>query len=121
MAANREDVVERQPRVVDLGARFTPAAREHIAAYLESFVSFEPILGLLYSDVGGSGSWSLAALGKATVDDMSSMYSRFGAVIWYDIDGVRVVVPQLAHIDTLDSGTLDLVDGRIVRRDPQSD
>ncbi len=120
MAASNEEIVERQPRVVDLGARFTPAAREHIRAYLESFVSFDPILGLLYSDADGTGSWSLAALGAATVDEMVTMYGKFGAVVWYDIDGIRLVVPQLAHIEKLDSGLLDIDNGRLVRRETES-
>ncbi|MBT8422175.1 MAG: hypothetical protein HKN56_06205 [Gammaproteobacteria bacterium] len=109
------DVIERQPRVVDLGGRFTPAARERINDYLHSFVSFEPQLGLLYSEVGGQPSWSLAALGKATVDELVTMYSSFGAVVCYDIDGISAVVPQLAHIEMLDSGTLDFVGDRLQR------
>lgn len=112
------DVVTKAPRVVDLGARFTPAARERIDAYRQSFVSFEPVLGLLYSNVSGEPSWSLAALGQATVDELVSMYSSFGAVVCYDIDGVPVVVPQLAHIELLDSGTLDFVGDRLHRTPP---
>lgn len=114
------DVVERAPRVVDLGARFTPAARERITAYQNSFVSFEPVLGLLYSEVGGQPSWSLAALGQTTVDELIRMYSSFGAVVCYDIDGIAVVVPQLAHIDLLDSGTLDFVGDRLQRTPPDA-
>ena len=96
------DVIERQPRVVDLGARFAPAARERISDYLQSFVSFDPVLGLLYSDVEGQPSWSMAALGKATVDELVTMYSSFGAVVCYAIDGISVVIPQLALIEMLD-------------------
>ena len=114
------DVVEKQPRVVDLGASFAPAARERINGYLQSFVSFEPQLGLLYSDAGGQPSWSLAALGKTTVDELVTMYSKFGAVVCYDIDGINVVVPQLAHIELLDSGTLDFVGDRLQRIPPDA-
>lgn len=112
------DVIEKQPRVVDLGARFAPAARERVTEYLHSFVSFEPVLGLLYSDVGCQPSWSLAALGKGTVDELVAMYSSFGAVVCYEIDGISVVVPQLAHIEMLDSGTLDFVGDRLQRIPP---
>ena len=63
MAAN-SDVVEPQPRVVDLGASFAPAARARVDEYLRSFVSFEPVLGLLYSDIDEPPSWSLVALAK---------------------------------------------------------
>lgn len=104
-----------QVRVVDLGARFTPAAKERIDHYLASFVSFEPVLGLLYSDTAGPGSWSIAAFGQQTVDELIKMYSSFGAIVCYDIDGIRAIVPQLAHIDELDSGTLDFVGDRLVR------
>ena len=117
--AEDSEVVTRAPRVVDLGARFTPAARERIDAYRQSFVSFEPVLGLLYSDVDDEPSWSLAALGQATVDELVAMYSSFGAVVCYDIDGISVVVPQLAHIELLDSGTLDFVGDRLHRSPPE--
>ena len=112
------ELVAQPPRVVDLGARFTPAARERITAYRQSFVSFEPVLGLLYSNADGTPSWSLAALSQTTVDELTSMYSSFGAVVHYDIDGVSVVVPQLAHIELLDSGMLDFVGDRLTRRPP---
>ncbi len=117
MAAN-SDVVEPQPRVVDLGASFAPAARERIDAYLQSFVSFEPVLGLLYSDAGASPSWSLIAFARTTVNELVKMYSGFGAVVCYDIDGVAVIVPQIAHIEQLDSGTLDFVGDRLQRTPP---
>jgi hypothetical protein len=112
------ELTDQQPRVVDLGARFSPAARQRIADYIDSFVSFEPVLGLLYSDVSGQGSWSLAALGQETVDEMVKLYSGFGAVVCYEIDGVRVVVPQLAHIEQLDTGLLEFVGDRLCRRPP---
>jgi hypothetical protein len=110
------DAVQRAPRTESLGARFTAAAREHIEHYLHSFVSFEPVGGLLYSTANGEGSWSVAAFGQATVDELVEMYGRFGAVVYYDIDGILLVIPQLAHIEQLDSGVLDIADGRIVRR-----
>ena len=112
------DITERQPRVVDLGARFTPEARERIETYRRSFVSFEPRLGLLYSDAGDQPSWSLAAFGEETVRELVDMYGSFGAVVCYDIDGVDMIVPQLAHIELLDSGTLEFVGDRIHRRGP---
>lgn len=115
MTADAE-MTERQPRVVDLGARFTPEARERIDTYRRSFVSFEPRLGLLYSDAGDEPSWSLAAFGEETVRELVDMYGSFGAVVCYDIDGVDVIVPQLAHIELLDSGTLHFVGDRIHRR-----
>lgn len=116
MAAETE-ISERQPRVVDLGARFTPEARERIEAFRRSFVSFEPRLGLLYSNVGDEPSWSLTAFGEQTVRELMNMYGSFGAVVCYDIDGVDVIVPQLAHIELLDSGTLEFQGDRICRRE----
>ena len=112
MASNSE-VIEPQPRVVDLGAKFSPAARERIESYLRSFVSFEPTLGLLYSDISKPASWSLVALGKTTVDELVKLYGSFGAVVCYDIDGISVIIPQMAHIEQLDSGTLDFVGDRL--------
>ena len=119
MVANIEPP-DTQVRVVDLAARLTPAARERIEAYLDSFVSFEPVLGLLYSDVSGQGSWSLAAFGQATVDELVRMYGSFGAVVCYDIDGIRAIVPQLAHIEKLDSGVLDFQGNRLCRMVPDA-
>ena len=107
-----------QVRVVDLGGRFAPAARERINEYLQSFVSFKPVLGLLYSDVSGHGSWSIAAFGQQTVDELVKMYGSFGAAVCYDIDGFRAVVPQVAHIDELDSGLLDFTGNRLTRVPP---
>ena len=119
MALN-QDTQATNVRVVDLAARFTPAAHERIQAYLDSFVSFEPLLALLYSDASGEGSWSLAAFSQATVDEMVKMYGGFGAVVCYDIDGVRAVVPQLEHIEQLDSGVLDFRDDRLCRTAPDA-
>lgn len=112
------EVVEPPPRVVDLGAKFAPEARQRIDDYLQSFVSFEPTLGMLYSDLGDQPSWSLVAFGQTTVDELIKMYGSFGAVVCYSIDGLAVVVPQLAHIDLLDSGTLDFTGNRLIHRPP---
>ncbi len=111
--ASKSEVIAPQPRVVDLGAKFSPAARERVESYLRSFVSFEPMLGLLYSDIENPPSWSLVALGKSTVDELVKLYGSFGAVVCYDIDGISVIVPQMAHIEQLDSGTLDFVGDRL--------
>lgn len=107
-------------RVAELAGRFTPAARERIEHFLESFVSFTPQLGLLYSPVDGQPSWSLVAFAQPTVEELVRMYSGFGAVVCYEIDGVRVVVPQLAHINLLDSGVLDFAGSRLVRAQDKS-
>jgi hypothetical protein len=120
MVANAEEATEVTLRVVDLAGHFSPAAHEHIKKYAQSFVSFEPVLGLLYSNVEGRGSWSLAAFGQATVDEMVRMYSKFGAVVCYQIDGIRFIVPQLAHIEELDSGMFDFVGERLYRRIPDA-
>ena len=48
------------------------------------------------------------------------MYGSFGAVVCYDIDGVSVIVPQIAHIEQLDSGILDFVGDRLQRRPPSA-
>ena len=108
-----------QVRVVDLGGRFAPAARERINQYLQSFVSFEPTLGLLYSDVSGEGSWSIAAFGRETVDELVKMYGSFGAAVCYNIDGFRAIVPQVAHIDELDSGVFGFDGNRLTRILPE--
>jgi hypothetical protein len=107
-----------QVRVVELGGRFAPQARERIQQYLQSFVSFEPVLGLLYSDVSGQGSWSMAAFAQQTVDELTKMYGSFGAAVCYNIDGLQAVIPQVAHIDELDSGVLDFAGNRLVRVPP---
>lgn len=109
-----------QVRVAELGGRFTPEARKRIEDYLHSFVSFEPTLGLLYSAASGSGSWSLTAYSQSMVEELARMYGKFGAVVCYDLDNIRVVVPQLAHIDELDGGTLDFIGDRLRRRVPDA-
>ena len=102
--------------VAPLGASFTPEARQRISDYLHSFVSFEPTLCLLYSHKsvnGSNGSWSVAAYGSQTVNEMVEMYAGFGSIVLYDLDGLDVLVPQLAHIADLESGTLGFVGDRI--------
>ena len=111
------DEPNRKVEVAPLGATFSPSARERITSYLQSFESFEPTLGLLYGavapDGSGKGSWSLAALDSSTVAELVKMYAGFGAVVCYELDGIRVVIPQLAHIAELESGVLEFVGDRI--------
>ena len=103
--------------VAPLGAKFSPPARARITGYLESFESFRPTLGLLYGaispDGSGKGSWSVAALDSNTVAELVKMYAGFGSVVCYELDGIRVVIPQLAHIAELESGVLEFVGDRI--------
>ena len=103
--------------VVPLGATFSPQARERVNHFLHSFESFIPTLGLLYGallpDDSGKGSWSMTALGSQTVEEMVSMYAGFGSVVCYELDGIRVVIPQLARIGELESGVLEFVGDRI--------
>ena len=104
-------------RVASLGATFSPLARERITEYLHSFVSFKPTLGLLYGaippDGSSKGSWSLTAYGAQTVDEMVELYAGFGSVVCYDLDGIRVCIPQLAHVDELEFGVLEFVGDRL--------
>jgi hypothetical protein len=44
------------------------------------------------------------------------MYAGFGGIVCYDLDGIRVVVPQLAHIAELESGELEFSGDRICSR-----
>ena len=108
---------EKVIRTVRLDTRFTPEARERIVKFMQSFVSFKPVLGLLYGDVPADGSakgtWSIAALGQQTVDDLIEMYAGFGAVICYDIDDIQVVVPQIGHINELETGVLEFSGDRL--------
>jgi hypothetical protein len=105
-----------EPEVGKLEGRFAPAARQRITDYLHSFRSFEPTLVLLYGNSGGTepGSWSLQAISKSMLVDLIHMYSGFGAVICFDLDGIRVVVPQLSHIEELDNGALDFQGDRLI-------
>jgi hypothetical protein len=108
---------EKVIRTVRLDTKFTPEARERIVKFMQSFVSFKPVLGLLYGDVpadgAAKGSWSIAALGQQTVDDLIDMYAGFGAVICYDIDDIQVVVPQIGHINELEAGVLEFSGDRL--------
>ena len=105
------------PQIARLKGRFSPAARERISEFLASFKSFEPTLGLLYGDVdagaNGGPSWSITAFAPQTVDDMMDMYGSFGAVVCYELDGFRVLVPQMSHIAELDGGELDFTGDRL--------
>jgi hypothetical protein len=108
---------EKVIRTVRLDTKFTPEARERIVKFMQSFVSFKPVLGLLYGDVpadgAAKGTWSIAALGQQTVDDLIDMYAGFGAVICYDIDDIQVVVPQIGHINELEAGVLEFSGDRL--------
>jgi hypothetical protein len=112
-----------QVEPVRLGASFSPAARERVTGYLGSFRSFSPTLGLLYgalpADGRGGGSWSMTAFGPQTVDDLIEMYAGFGSVVCYEIDGISVVIPQLAHIAELEAGVLEFVGNRLRPAPPQ--
>ena len=114
---DRADESIKHVEVVALGATFSPQARERVNNFLHSFKSFKPTLGLLYGallpDDSGKGSWSMTALGPYTVEEMVRMYAGFGSVVCYELDGIRVVIPQLAHIGELESGLLEFVGDRI--------
>ena len=113
MATEEQEVVTRRPQVAPLNARLTPAAKQRIEQFLADFHSFEPNLALLYGDidgkVGGRPSWSITAYGERTADDMIEMYASFGAVVCYELDGLKVLIPQMSHIGELDGCTLDFV------------
>lgn len=117
MQQNDSDEVSSPVKPVLLGARLSPAARQQIVEFLQSFESFEPTLGLLYGglepDGSVAGSWSLTAYGPETVTDLIQMYAGFSAVVCYELEGIKVVVPQLAHIGELKSGQLEFVAGRL--------
>ena len=110
------------PQSAPLKGKFTPAAKQRITDFLAGIRSFEPTLCLLYGDVqgvvAGRPSWSITAFAPATVAEMTEMYASFGAVVSYELDGFRVVVPQMAHIAELDTGTLDFKDNRLVQTVP---
>ena len=116
MDSKLEESIKRV-EVLQLDARFAAAARDRIVEFLQSSHSFEPTLGLLYGDVpadgSGKGTWSITAYCRSTVDEMIEMYGSFGAVVCYEIDGIRTVIPQMGHIDELESVTLDFVGNRL--------
>ena len=105
------------PSIARLQGKLTDDARRRITEYLNSFVSFEPALGLLYGDldgaVAGRPSWSLIAYPPQLAEDLISMYAAFGAVVSHELDGFRVIVPQIGHVKELDAGTLDFVGNRL--------
>ena len=110
------DAETSQPAAVKLDARFSAAAKQRIEAYLQSFVCFQPTLGLLYGEVppgGGKGSWSIAAFDPLIVADSVAMYANFGAAVCYEIDGIKTFIPQLAHIVELDGALLDFRGDRL--------
>ena len=112
----------RRIEYVQLDTRFTDQARDRINEFLGSFESFEPTLGLLYGDVQAEskGSWSMVAYGRQTVDDIVEMYAAFGSVVCYDLDGIHAVIPQIAHIDELETAELEYVGGRLRPLPPQA-
>jgi len=104
--------------IAPLGVVFSPQTRERVNKFLQSFESFEPTLGLLYGDIkpdgSGQGSWSLVAYGPQTVNEMTEMYAGFGSIVCFDLDGLDVVIPQIARIGELESGVLEFVDDRLI-------
>jgi len=106
-----------EPEVARLKGRFTPEAKQRISEFLDSIETYEPTLGLLYGDVDGKvtgePSWSITAFDPLTVDDTVAMYAGFGAVVCYEMDGFRVMVPQMSHVAKLDEGVLEFVDKRL--------
>ena len=110
------------PQAASLQGKFAPSAKERIAAFLANVHVFEPTLGLLYGDtegvVAGCPSWSLIAYPPEIVSEMMDMYASFGAVVAYEMDDFRVVVPQMSHIALLDSGTFDFVGDRLIALTP---
>jgi hypothetical protein len=107
-----------------LKGTFAPSTKQRISKFLQSFSSFEPTLALLYGDmegkVAGKASWSITAIGSRTVDDMIELYGSFGAVVCYELDGFKVLVPQTAHIAELDGGVLEFKATRLIPVVPSS-
>jgi hypothetical protein len=107
-----------------LKGTFAPSTKQRISKFLQSFSSFEPTLALLYGDlegkVAGKASWSITAIGPRTVDDMIELYGSFGAVVCYELDGFKVLVPQTAHIAELDGGMLEFKATRLIPVVPSS-
>ena len=112
------DLAQSEPETGALAGRFSLAARQRVLEYLHSFRSFEATLVLLYGNAGGvePGSWSMQAISQSMLHDLAHMYSSFGAVICFDLDGISVAVPQLSHIEKLDKGTLEFHGNRLVAR-----
>ena len=109
-------VEQPEPEVGQLAGRFSPQARRRVQDYLASFRSFDPVLVLLYGNSNGTepGTWSMQAISTDMLCEMSRMYASFGGIVCYELDGVRVVVPQLAHIAELNRGVLSFSGNRLV-------
>ncbi|MGI9290359.1 MAG: hypothetical protein ACR2QG_03670 [Gammaproteobacteria bacterium] len=105
------------PEIGSLNGKFTPAAKTRINEYQSSFETFEPTLGLLYGDiegvVTGKPSWSLAAFDSRSANDTIEMYSSFGAVVLYELDGFTFLIPQISHIKELNSRKIEFVNNRL--------
>ena len=123
MEQNDSDEIISPVKPALLGTRLSPAARQQIVEFLQLFQSFEPTLALLYGgrqpDGSVAGSWSITAYGPEIVNDLIQMYGGFGAAVCYEIEGIKVVVPQIAHIGELESGQLDFVAGRLCAIPPK--
>ncbi len=108
------------PALRKLGATLTPEARAYIDARLGAIVSFEPAPGLLYGNQhtmpNAQGSWSLIAYSEENVRELADFYGQFGAEVCFELDGLKVVVPQIGRLDQLDSGSLQLRDQRLWQR-----
>ncbi len=104
------------PEIGQLRGHFTLRARQRVEAFLNSMASIKPTLALLYSNSGGTqpGTWSMQAVSDAIVQEHAHMHAGFGAVVLYELDGIRVLVPQLNHIAELDQGVLDFQGDRLV-------
>ena len=105
------------PELRRLGARLTPAARQHIDATLGAIGSFVPTLGLLYGNnhvaADTAGSWSVIAYSDENVQELVDFYGQFGAAVCFELDGYKVVVPQIGHLQQFESGVLDMRDNRL--------
>jgi hypothetical protein len=117
MCTAADDLSTHMSRAAPLRGQLSAAAHDRISQFLASFDTFEPTLGLLYGDlagvVAGRPSWSITALAPATVADLVTMYAAFGALVCFELDGQRVIVPQLAHVAELDGGMLEFVGNRL--------
>jgi len=106
-----------QTELVRLKGLFTPAAKQRINEFLASFETFVPTLALLYGNqtpnITDKAPWSLMAINEQLLADTVELYARFGAVVCYELDGFKVIVPQIAHISGLDSGTLEFKGDRL--------
>ena len=108
---------EPTPELRRLGAQLTPTAREHIDANLDAIRSFVPTLGLLYGNnhaaADSAGSWSVIAYSDENVQELVDFYGQFGAAVCFELDGYKVVVPQIGQLQQLESGLVDMRDNRL--------